>query len=133
MRRLIGRLVLVLAAALALAAVPAGAAQAYGGGCINWSANGFHVGVCASERDGSAYPDLYLNGQPANGANCTIRSQIIGPGGDPFRTVYYPCTLGHHGPFRYYLSVKGYHYYHLVAITVNGTRMLTGNSPQVWR
>jgi hypothetical protein len=44
MRRLTGRLVLVLAAALALAAVPVGAAQAAGGGCIRPVSRGRRAG-----------------------------------------------------------------------------------------
>jgi len=138
LRRLLNRTVLTAAATLALGAgsvvaLPASPAHAGGGGCITWSKNGYSVGVCVSARDGYAYPDLYLNAQPAQGSNCTIRSQMIGPGGDPFRTVYYPCVLGHHGPFRFYLTQKGYHYYHLVHVIENGRTKLTGNSYDVWR
>ncbi|MEU7757189.1 hypothetical protein [Micromonospora sp. NPDC049171] len=101
------------------------AAHAGGGGCIDYSRNGWNIGVCSGDNGRTVFGDLYVNARGSLGSVCTISITIVNSAGTPVKNRNDGCYAGHHPAIDYPLNAK----YHTVgSVVVNGVQKVGGSS-----
>ncbi|MFG2052369.1 hypothetical protein ACGFIW_33670 [Micromonospora sp. NPDC048935] len=103
-------------------------AMASGGGCIDYSKNGWNVGVCSSDNGSRVYGDIYVNARGSLGSSCYITFYINKSGGGLASNVRHDgCYSGHHSATSAPMSSGCY--YNSFEVVVNDTIKDSGTSP----
>lgn len=115
----------VFAAMLATGAGPAAAAD---GGCLDYAANGWSIGVCSSDNGVRVSGDVYVNARGSLGSACGVNFGIYDLTlGRYMTTTATPCTLGR-TPELHTTKVAGHRYQTIAAVVVNGATRVSGRS-----
>ncbi|SCF46438.1 hypothetical protein [Micromonospora mirobrigensis] len=115
-----------LATVAGLAITPS-PAMAYGGGCTDYSRNGWNVGVCSSDNGIRVYGDIYVNTRGSLGGRCSIVMGLFKSGGSLVASRTDGCYSGHHSPIS--APMSGGCYYNSFSVNVDGYLRDNGTSP----